>query len=73
VFRAPETYRALLQSRGIDLADRHGNPGWFIPIPATFVVDRGGIVRYAFTDVDFTYRAEPDAIVAALRALPENA
>jgi peroxiredoxin len=70
VFRAPEAYRALLQSRGIDLADRHGNPGWFIPIPATFVVDRGGIVRYAFTDIDFTYRAEPDAIIAALRALP---
>lgn len=72
VFRAPEAYRALLQSRGIDLADRHGNPGWFIPIPATFVVDPAGIVRYAFTDIDFTYRAEPDAIVAGLRALRGN-
>jgi peroxiredoxin len=69
MFRAPDAYRALLESRGIDLADRHGNPGWFIPIPATFVVDRAGIVCHAFTDVDFTYRAEPDAIVAALRSL----
>jgi peroxiredoxin len=69
MFRAPDAYRALLESRGIDLADRHGNPGWFIPIPATFVVDRAGMVRHAFTDVDFTYRAEPDAIVAALRSL----
>jgi peroxiredoxin len=71
MFRAPEAYRALLESRGIDLADRHGNPGWFIPIPATFVVDRAGVVRHAFTDVDFTYRAEPDAIVAALRSLAD--
>lgn len=69
VFRAPDAYRAMLQSRGIDLADRHGNAGWFLPIPATFVIDRDGVVRYAFTDVDFTYRAEPDAIVAALQSL----
>ena len=69
MFRAPEAYRDLLQSRGVDLADRHGNEGWFIPIPATFVVDRTGIVRDAFTDVDFSYRAEPDAIVAALNSL----
>ncbi|MBI3512718.1 MAG: AhpC/TSA family protein [Proteobacteria bacterium] len=69
MFRAPEAYRDLLKSRGIDLADRHGNEGWFIPIPATFVVDQTGTIRYAFTDIDFTYRAEPDAIVAALRAL----
>jgi peroxiredoxin len=72
VFRAPEPYRALLRSRGVDLADRHGNPGWFIPIPATFVVDRAGAVRYAFTDIDFTYRAEPDTIVEALRALDDR-
>ncbi len=69
VFRAPDAYRALLQSRGIDLPDRHGNDNWLIPLPATFVVDRGGIVRYAFADIDFTYRAEPDAIVGALRSL----
>src|ERR1051325_7434973 len=53
VFRAPDAYRAVLQSRGIDLPERHGNDGWFIPIPVTFVVDRTGIVRYAFADIDF--------------------
>jgi peroxiredoxin len=72
MFRAPDAYREMLQSRGIDLADRHGNQGWFIPIPATFVVDRAGIVRYAFTDVDFTYRAEPDAILGALKSLRDE-
>ena len=72
MFRAPDAYREMLQSRGIDLADRHGNQGWFIPIPATFVVDRAGIVRYAFTDVDFTFRAEPDAILGALKSLHDH-
>src|SRR5215471_11751673 len=69
LFRAPERYRELLVGLGIDLEERHGNAGWFIPIPATFVVDQAGVVRYAFTDVDFSYRAEPEAIITALRAL----
>jgi peroxiredoxin len=69
VFRAPEPYRRLLLSRGIDLAERHGHSGWFLPVPATFVVNHAGVVSWAFIDVDFTRRAEPDDILAALAAL----
>ncbi len=69
VFRTPEPYRRLLLSRGVDLEERHGHAGWFLPVPATFVVDRGGAVRWAFMDVDFTRRAEPDDILAAVAAL----
>jgi len=69
LFRAPETYRALLTRFGVDLEERHGNAGWFIPMPATFVVDQSGIIRYAFVNVDFTRRAEPDEIVEVLRGL----
>jgi len=72
LFRAPAAYREVLAGYGIDLAERHGNEGGFIPLPATFVVDRSGIVRYAFVDVDFTRRAEPAAIVAALTELPRG-
>ncbi len=69
VFRAPEPYRLLLLKYGTDLAERHGNPAWFLPVPATFVVDRGGIIRWRFVTVDFTERAEPADILAALHAL----
>lgn len=69
VFQAPAETRAMLLSYGIDLPARHGNDGWLIPIPATFVVGRDGVVAYAFADPDFTRRAEPAAIVAALKAL----
>ena len=69
VFRAPEPYRDMLRSHGIDLEERHGHAGWFRPVPATFVVDRQAIVRWAFVDVDFTRRAEPDDILAALDAM----
>jgi peroxiredoxin len=69
LFRVPELTREMLAGFGTDLAERHGNDGWFIPIPATYVVDRCGIIRYAFVDIDFTRRAEPDDVVAVLEAL----
>jgi peroxiredoxin len=69
LFRAPAAYRAVLAGFGIDLSERHGNEAWFIPMPASFVVDRLGVIRYAFVDVDFTHRAEPEEIVAVLQKL----
>ena len=73
LFRAPAAYREVLAGFGIDLAERHGNEAWFIPMPASFVVDRAGIIRYAFVDVDFTRRAEPAEIVAAVAGLRDVA
>src|SRR6266852_5028343 len=69
LFRAPDRYRELLAGLGINLEERHGNAGWFIPIPATFVVDQSGVVRYAFVNVDFTRRAEPEEVVGVVRGL----
>lgn len=71
-FRTPNPYRNLLLGSGLDLADRQGNAAWFLPVPAFFVVDREGVVRWSFVDIDFTRRAEPHDVVAALRALPDG-
>jgi peroxiredoxin len=68
-FRTPEAYRSLLESFGTKLNERHGNDAWIIPIPATFVVDRSGIVRYAFVEPQFVRRAEPAEILEILRQL----
>mgnify|MGYP002780436668 CR=1 FL=1 len=58
-------YRAC----GLDLAEIYGGGGGFLPVPATFVLDRDGIVRFAFVDPDFRQRADPDTVLAAVRAL----
>ena len=70
VFRTPDIYRRLLLKYGNDLAPRHGNDAWFLPLPAVFVLDRAGIVRWRFLSDDFTAQAEPTDILAALRGLP---
>ncbi|GGS57136.1 hypothetical protein GCM10010206_18550 [Streptomyces cinerochromogenes] len=40
-----------------------------LPLPATYVIDRAGTVRWAFVDTDYTARAEPADVLAALDAL----
>jgi peroxiredoxin len=49
-----------------DMSSFHGNDGWVLPIPATFVVGRDGLVKARFVDPDFRKRMEIDDLVAAL-------
>lgn len=53
---------------GIDLASRNASGTWTLPAPGTFVIDRDGIVRYAWADWDYTKRADADEVIAAVRA-----
>ncbi len=43
--------------------------GWKLPLPATFVLDRDGIVRARYVNADYTRRMEPQDIVDAVRGL----
>jgi peroxiredoxin len=55
-----------------DLALRNGEDSYELPVPATFVIDAHGIVRFAHVEVDYmTGRAEPEEVVAALEALAQ--
>jgi peroxiredoxin len=56
-------------SCGLDLGEAYGSASWFLPVPATFVIDREGIVRFAFIDPDFRVRAEPAEVLAEVRRL----
>ena len=51
-----------------DLPRFHGNDGWLLPIPATFVVGRDGLVKARFVDPDFRKRMEIDDLIAALKS-----
>ena len=55
-----------------DMASFHGNDGWVLPIPATFVVGRDGLVKARFVDPDFRKRMEIDDLIAALKSASEE-
>ncbi len=47
----------------------HGDEEWALPIPARFLIDTDGIIRYAESSADHTKRPEPDDLVNALRTI----
>lgn len=68
VFSLPESLRPLYRQIGIDLAAHNGEASHELPIPATYVIDRSGAIVWSFVESDFTRRAEPDAVLAAVEA-----
>jgi|GEM_PF-162804 len=75
VFGVPKSLKKLYLSFGIDLDKSQGNPEWKLPIPATYVINQKGEITYAFLNVDYKKRAEPEDILKALIALqpsPKN-
>ena len=58
----------MLAERSRDLPRFQGNDAWMLPIPATFVVGRDGIVKARFVDPDYRKRMDIDDMLAALRS-----
>ena len=67
IWLGPDIIR-LLSGYGNDLPRYHGNDAWMVPIPATFVVGRDGLVKARFIDPDFRKRMELDDLLAAFKS-----
>ena len=67
VWLGPDVAREMT-SIGRSLPDYQSNDTWMLPIPATFVVGRDGIVRARFVDPDFRRRMAVEELSAALKA-----
>jgi peroxiredoxin len=52
-----------------DLQTHNADRSWQLPVPATYVIDRDGIVRAAHVSADYRTRMEPAEIVTALDVL----
>ena len=69
VFTLPEALRQVYSGFGLDLPAANGDNAFRLPIPATYVLRTDGTVAWRFADPDYTKRAEPDDVLAALAAL----
>jgi peroxiredoxin len=67
VWVGEELRQFMRDQLGDDLPTFQGNDSWILPIPATFVVSRDGIVAARFVDPDYRKRMAIDDLIAALR------
>lgn len=56
-----------ITNRGHRLPNYHGNDGWMLPIPATFVVGKDGRIKARFVDPDYRKRAAVEDLIDALK------
>lgn len=68
-FTLPPELVELYSSVGNDLPQLNGNGQWVLPVPATFVIDRHGVIQFAHVEADYRERAEPDDVMAVIRAM----
>lgn len=66
-YRVPDAQEAVYRKAFVNLPFTNGDDSWELPIPATYIVDREGTIRYASANEDYTQRPEPDELVRALR------
>jgi peroxiredoxin len=66
VWLGPDVTRELIAINR-PLPEYQGNETWMLPIPATFVIGRDGLVKARFVDPDFRRRMAVEELIAALK------
>ena len=52
---------------GIDLEAASGRDHHVLPAPSTFLIGKDGIIRFQYTNPDYTLRLHPDVLMAAAK------
>lgn len=60
---------ASIYEEGFGLSKYNGNNKSELPLAATYIIDKNGIIKYAFLDADYRKRAEPDDLIKVLKVL----
>ena len=62
----------MKKDRDLDLTKINNGKRNILPIPATFVIGKDGVVAWQYTSVDFRTWAEPEDIIKALKGLKKD-
>jgi peroxiredoxin len=65
VYTIPEYHREHFLSILVNIPFVNGDKSWRLPLPATYVVSKGGKVIFAEAHADFRVRPEPEEALAA--------
>ncbi len=66
VFTVDEAIREVYRDFGINIPEYNGDVSYKLPVPAIYIIDKSGVVRSAFVNVDYTLRMEPEDILTQL-------
>ncbi|MBM4018248.1 MAG: AhpC/TSA family protein [Planctomycetes bacterium] len=67
-----EATRRELERRNVEFVGLSVQPGRMLPVPAVFIVDTRGIIRWQYVNPDYTERVPTGVLLAAARCLAEK-
>jgi peroxiredoxin len=59
VYSVPEYQKQIYRRAFVNVPVVNGDSSWELPIPATYIVQRGGAISYVHAHPDYTHRPEP--------------
>lgn len=68
-FQLDKKTKSKYKMFGINLPKHNGNDEYTLPVPATYVIDKNGVIAYKHFDENYKVRAEVDDILSALAKL----
>jgi peroxiredoxin len=68
-FTLSDKVKPFYEKAGHALPERNGDGTWALPMPATFVIERGGRIAEAFIEPDYRKRLDPRLALSALRSV----
>lgn len=71
VYTLDERLQVIYKQFDIDIPTMNGDESYEIPVPATYVINRDGIVVSVFAEADYTKREEPNKVIETLRGLSQ--
>lgn len=69
VYEFTDELKEAYKQIGIDLERANADSRWELPLPATYIVDKDGIIRWSFVDENYTHRAEPEDVLKEVKEL----
>lgn len=67
-YKVNKTMYEKFKSYGIDLEADSGRNHHLLPVPAAFIIDKDGIIRFSYVNPDYKVRIDPDLLVEAAKA-----
>jgi peroxiredoxin len=67
-FRVSDKGFEALKSYDLDIEDASGKQHHLLPVPAIFIVDTEGAIRFEYVNPDYRVRIDPGTLLAAAEA-----
>jgi len=68
-YQVPDYQKDIYRRAFVNLPFLNGDESWELPIPATYILDKNGMIAYASADPDYAVRPEPTEIAGFLSSI----